>query len=53
MDFWASLEHEIHYKKFSNSNAEAVKHLSECADTIYETDIRMMGIRKKLIDNED
>ena len=19
MDFWASLEHEIHYKKFSNS----------------------------------
>lgn len=53
MDFWASLEHEIHYKKFSNSNAEAVKQLSECADTIYETDIRMMSIRKKLLDNDD
>lgn len=53
MDFWASLEHEIHYKKFSNSNAEAVKQLSECADTIYETDIQMMRIRKKLLDSED
>lgn len=53
MDFWASLEHEIHYKKFTNSNAEAVKQLSECADIIYETDIRMMSIRKKLIDSEE
>ena len=53
MDFWASLEHEIHYKKFSNSNAEAVKQLAECADTIYETDIQMMRIRKKLLDSED
>lgn len=53
MDFWASLEHEIHYKKFSNSNAEVVKQLSECADTIYETDIRMMSIRKKLLDDEE
>lgn len=53
MDFWASLEHEIHYKKFSNSNAEAVRQLSECADTIYETDIRMMSIRRNLLDNED
>ena len=52
MDFWASLEHEIHYKK-SNSNAEAVKQLSECADVIYETDIKMMSIRKNLIDEEE
>ena len=28
---------EIHYKK-SNSNAEAVKQLAECADVIYETE---------------
>lgn len=53
MNFWASLEHQIHYKKFSNSNADAVKQLSECADTIYETDLRMLNIRKSLIDNEE
>lgn len=52
MDFWASLEHEIHYKK-SNSNAEAVKQLTECADVIYETDIKMMSIRKNLFDEEE
>ena len=46
MDFWASLEHEIHYKKFSNSNVEAVKQLTECADVIYETDMKMLKIRK-------
>lgn len=53
MDFWASLEHEIHYKKFANSNAESVKQLAECADTIYETDIKMMRIRRNLLDDED
>ncbi len=53
MDFWASLEHEIHYKKFENSNVEMVKQLSECADVIHETDLKMMSIRKKLLDEED
>lgn len=53
MDFWASLEHEIHYKKFSNSNVEAVKQLTECADVIYETDMKMLKIRKNLLDEED
>lgn len=53
MDFWASLEHEIHYKKFSNSNAEIVKQLTECADVIYETDMKMLKIRKKLLNEDD
>ena len=53
MDFWESLEHEIHYKKFSNSNVEAVKQLTECADVIYETDMKMLKIRKNLLDEED
>ena len=53
MDFWASLEHEIHYIKFSNSNVEAVKQLTECADVIYETDMKMLKIRKNLLDEED
>ena len=53
MDFWASLEHEIHYKKFENSNAESVKQLADCADVIYETDIKMMRIRQNLLDRDD
>ena len=53
MDFWASLEHPIHYKKFENSNVESIKQLTDCADTIYETDIRMLNIRQNLLDNED
>ena len=53
MDFWASLEHKIHYKKFENSNVESIKQLTDCADTIYETDIRMLNIRQNLLDNED
>lgn len=52
MNFWASLEHQIHYKK-SNSNADAVKQLSDCADIIYETDLRMLEIRKNLIDENE
>ncbi|MCR5835666.1 MAG: GTP pyrophosphokinase family protein [Lachnospiraceae bacterium] len=53
MNFWASLEHQIHYKKFSNSNVDSVKKLAECADTIYETDLKMLNIRRDLIDNEE
>lgn len=53
MDFWASLEHEIHYKKFEVPNVEAVAQLAECADVIYETDMKMMGIRKKLFEDEE
>ncbi len=49
MDFWASLEHEIHYKKFINANKEILKQLSDCADTIYETDVKMLNIRKKIL----
>ncbi len=49
MNFWASLEHDIHYKK-GNSNDEAVNKLTECANLIYETDMTMMGIRKEMLD---
>jgi len=52
MNFWASLEHQIHYKKFAGTNVDSIKQLAECADTIYETDIRMLNIRKNLIDEE-
>ncbi len=49
MDFWASLEHQIHYKKYvGDEDEKIVRELKECADTIYETDKKMESIRRKL-----
>lgn len=48
MDFWASLEHQIKYKKEINSQAEIVARLKDCAETIAKTDEEMMEIRKQL-----
>lgn len=49
MDSWASLEHQIHYKKeITESDALVVRELKECADVIYSTDVKMQEIRKKL-----
>ncbi len=49
MDFWASLEHQIHYKKSIGENdTRIVQELKECADTIFQTDTKMETIRKKL-----
>lgn len=51
MDFWAALEHQIHYKKFDDESRieqEIVDELKECADTIYSTDVKMENIRLRL-----
>lgn len=53
MDFWASLEHQVKYKKSIANEAEIVEELRECAETIATTDRRMMEIRNKIHDNED
>lgn len=54
MDFWASLEHQIHYKKSIGENdSRIVQELKECADTIFQTDRKMENIRKKLNYVED
>ncbi len=48
MDFWASLEHDLKYKK-EIRNVEAIQtELRECADTIAETDLRMMALRDRI-----
>lgn len=52
MDFWASLEHEIHYKK-NNASKDVIRQLTECADTIYETDLHMQDIRKMIYSDTD
>ena len=48
MNFWASLEHQMHYKQFGNEEMpEIVNELTVCADTIYNTDVHMQEIREK------
>ena len=48
MDFWASLEHEIKYKKDIENSESLVQELKECADTIAETDRRMQELRNHI-----
>ncbi|MCJ7835939.1 GTP pyrophosphokinase family protein [Cuneatibacter sp. NSJ-177] len=48
MDFWASLEHQLKYKKSIEDEEEIIKELRECADTIAATDARMLSIRNRI-----
>lgn len=48
MDFWASLEHQLHYKTDVDSQEELVEELRRCAETISKTDRDMMKIRLKV-----
>jgi putative GTP pyrophosphokinase len=48
MDFWASLEHQIYYKKGLHAPESIIRELKECAETIAVTDFRMQEIRKEL-----
>ncbi|MEG1560032.1 MAG: GTP pyrophosphokinase family protein [Clostridia bacterium] len=48
MDFWASLEHELEYKSNCEESESIVAELKECADTIADTDIRMLNIRDRI-----
>ena len=46
MDCWASLEHQIHYKKDFNFTDEMAKELSDCAAISADLDRRMEALRK-------
>lgn len=49
MDFWASLDHELKYKKsFVDIDGEISGELKECADVIAQTDEKMLEIRKRI-----
>ncbi len=48
MDFWASLEHQLHYKTDFDGKDELVDELRKCAETISKTDSEMMQIRSKM-----
>lgn len=51
MDYWASLDHLLQYKKDNFSEAERemiVSRLKKCADMITATDLEMLDIRKDI-----
>lgn len=48
MDFWASLEHRMKYKQDIVNADEIIEELRSCAETIAETDARMMEIRDRI-----
>ena len=48
MDFWASLEHQLRYKKDVNFTDEMAKELKFCADLSAELDRRMDTLREQI-----
>lgn len=48
MDFWASLEHQLKYKKKIENPEEIAKELKQCADVISEVDKHMQDIRNMI-----
>lgn len=48
MDFWASLEHKLKYKKVVDNTEEIVRQLKICADSIEELDYQMQKIRNQI-----
>lgn len=50
MDFWASLEHQLHYKSIGNKDISSTltDKLKVCADSIYEIDGQMQDMFKQI-----
>lgn len=48
MDFWASLEHKIHYKFEGETPENIEKDLVECARMVSELDARMLSLNEKV-----
>ena len=48
MDFWASLEHEMKYKRNVKNQKMIEEELKRCADEIATTDINMQTIRNMI-----
>lgn len=48
MDFWASLEHKLKYKKDVENADEIMEQLKRCADSIETLDYEMQDIRDKM-----
>ena len=49
MDFWASLDHQLKYKKdICDVSDQISEELRQCAETIAATDQRMLNIRRSI-----
>lgn len=48
MDFWASLEHKLYYKKGEGIAIHIKNDLKDCADVIAQTDIKMQNIQREV-----
>lgn len=48
MDFWASLEHKIHYKFEGEVPAHIERELVECANMVSELDARMLSLNEEV-----
>ena len=48
MDFWATLDHDMQYKKKVEDSEEIMRELKECADVIHNTDEKMMRLRERI-----
>lgn len=48
MDFWASLDSQLKYKKELANADEVGQELKECADIISQTDMRMLEIKDRI-----
>lgn len=53
MDCWASLEHELKYKKSIENQEMIVKELKRCADEMATTDLNMQTIKDMIMGEEE
>ena len=53
LDFWANLEHQMKYKKDVEDASEISEELKECAEVIAQTDLKMLGLRRKIEEREN
>lgn len=49
MDFWASLEHKIHYKLEGDAPEHVKSELIECARMVADLDARMLSLNEEII----
>lgn len=51
MDFWASLEHQLKYKRDIDDAENIMYELRACADVISRTDYHMQSLRDRIVEN--
>jgi putative GTP pyrophosphokinase len=53
MDFWASLEHKIHYKFEGNAPTHIEEELAACAEMVSELDAKMLSLNDEILSLDD